>query len=59
MKELKKVVIKLSKNYNSYESSVEREIEYNTQEERDGIVNQMFAECRRDINRQMDMPNAN
>ena len=59
MKEIKKVVIKLSKNYNSYESSVEREIEYNTQEERDGIVNQMFAECRRDINRQMDMKNAN
>ena len=57
MKEIKRVGLRISKNYNSFESSVEREIEYNNEEERDTLIAEMYAECRKDIARQIEIQN--
>ena len=55
--EMKKETIKLglqkTKNFQTYESRVEKEIFYKNDEERKGIKLRLYAELRTDINEQM------
>ena len=52
-KEMAKVGLKKTKNFQSYESSIEKEIFYNNAEERQNIVSELFAQCRKSISEQM------
>ena len=54
-KEIVRVGLKKTKNYQSYESVIEKEIFYNTLEERNQIVSGLYAQCRKDISKQQEV----
>ena len=54
-KETIRLGIKKTKNFQSYESSVEREIFYKDEKERKAIKNRIYAELRNDISEQMEL----
>jgi len=58
-KEMIRTGITTSRNYKSYKCEIEREISYQTDEQREAKVNEMYAECRRKVAEQMriDIPN--
>lgn len=52
-KETIRVGLKKSKSYQVYDASIEKEIYYNSAEERDEIVAVLYATLRKDISKQM------
>lgn len=54
-KETIRVGLKQSVNYQTYGSTIETEIFYNNDAERDAKVNELYAKCRKDINRQKEI----
>ncbi len=52
-KETVRVGLKRSKNYQGYESVIEREIFYKNSTDRDKIIKEMYAQCRKDLTDQM------
>lgn len=54
-KEVIRVGLKKTKNYQSYECSIEKEIEYISNDMRDTLVSQIYAQCRKDISKQMEV----
>jgi len=54
-KETIRIGLKRSKNFQTYESTVEREIFYETEEQRKEIKNKVYAELRKDIKEQMEI----
>lgn len=52
-REIVRVGLKQSKNYNSYESTIEQEIWYETPIEREQKVAKLYARCRKDIAKQV------
>lgn len=54
-KEIVRIGLKKSRNYQTYESTIEKEIYYKTAEERSATVNELFATVRKELVEQMIM----
>lgn len=50
-----RVGLKKTKNFQSYEATIEKEIFYKDSEERTAIVQELYAICRKDIAKQIEL----